>query len=275
MTPAAQRRRPNALQRARLLFCLGGLGLTAGVFGQIPALGPDDSPAGLPGAAARTAPTGPTGEKAGVVADLGQGLRYLRVEALPAQLDPATAALKRLPLVLDLRRCTTSPGATEALRTALLAAANDAGGAVFILLGADTDPALVAAVPDSPRLVTVGVADRTVPVRMPVQTGADEDRAAYAAIVAGHGLVELTEEKVEKRRFDEARLSAAHANGRGRGGLALDSDPDNDRPGGGTNAAPADGDTAAPPKPPKDLVLQRAIFLHRALLALNRLPAHS
>lgn len=236
----------------------------------------------LPAQAAAAAPTAavpvetkaavPVGSTAGVAADLGRGLRYVRIDDFGAQLDAAAAALQSLPVVLDLRRVTAPAAAISPWREALRKAAADGRGAVFILTGTDTPSAVLAAVPESSRVVTLAAEVPGANARVLIKTSAGDDRAAYDAIVAGRSLAELTVEKIDKRRFDEARLAKAHADNGGRDNLGDDND-----------AAPAESSavtTAEPEKakesaPPKDLVLQRAVFLHRALVALNKLPAQS
>lgn len=271
---AAARRTP-ALRRLVALACT--LGALAAGAAEAPATdAPEAAKPAAPADAAATKPASPTGAAPGVAVDLGHGLHYVRVSRLADELPAVRAALGRLPVVLDLRRAETNPVATGELAAALATAAADATGAVFLLVGEDSPRGLLAAIPASSRLVTLGAAASGTNPRVVVQTAPADDRAAYDAVVAGRPLAELTVEKIEKRRFDEARLSAAHANGNGRAD-STDGDADGDS---GNDGAPAAAAADAKDKklaeaPVKDLVLQRAIFLHRALLALNRLPAHS
>ena len=190
--------------------------------------------------------------------DLGQGLRYARFADL-ADEQSAAAALAAPALVLDLRLATADPVAEARLRELL--PQRGIARPLFLLLGADTPAALRAAVPAAPGVLTLGSAQAGFPVAVAVSTDLAHDRATVAELAAGRPLRELIEEKLDKPRFDEARLARAHANGRR-------NDDDSAPP-----AADAKDKAAAAPEPPlKDLVLQRAVFLHRALLALGRLP---
>jgi hypothetical protein len=95
-----------------------------------------------------------------------------------------------------------------------------------------------------------------------VSTDSAHDRAAVAALAAGRSWRELIEEKIDKPSYDEARLARNHANGH----RNEEGEP-------APAAAKDKPDPAATPEAPlQDLVLQRAVFLHRALLALGRLP---
>ncbi|MBK8475942.1 MAG: hypothetical protein IPL39_06415 [Opitutaceae bacterium] len=111
--------------------------------------------------------------------------------------------------------------------------------------------------PAAPAILTLGYASPGFAPTLAVSTEPALDRAAVAALAAGRPARELIEEKLDKPRFDEARLARNHANGRR-----------------GDDAAPPDESKEPPASevPVKDLVLQRAVFLHRALLALGRLP---
>ncbi len=244
--------------------------LAAGLLAAAPATEPAAPPAAPAAAAAptdrsdRSDPAAPPANSD--PADLGRGLRYFRVAALAADLPTLEPALAAGPLVLDLRAAQGDTVSTVRLRELLQhhATAADAGRPLFVLLAADTPEAIRAAVPAAPAILTLGCAGPGFAPALAVPAEPDLDRAAVAALAAGRPARELIEEKLDKPRFDEARLARAHANGR-RGDDAGAPPP---------AAEPKDSPdaAAAPEAPVKDLVLQRAVFLHRALLALGRIP---
>lgn len=281
--------RRSVLPTRRALRALAGLlaasvlttTWAAGEAPAAPAVAPNAAPAAPADAAANDPKrSGPSGAVAGLPADLGEGLRYVRIASLAGELEKAKAALAQLPLVLDLRRLETTPAATEKLAATLRAIAAKNQGAVFLLISADTPPALRSAIPVAPRLVTVGIEADGVSPRVGLAVDPAADRAAYDAIVAGRSLSELTAEQIDKQRFDEARLARAHANGISRENAATldrieDEPTETDNAGLPLPKAPKGKDPveAKAGPPVRDTVLQRAVFLHRALLALNKLPA--
>lgn len=188
--------------------------------------------------------------------DLGQGLTYYRLAALPADLPGALATSAT---VLDLRYAAGDGAAGEALAAWLRFHATQARP-VFLLANADTAPALLRALDAAtlpPGTLTLGLAASGFGPDVTIRTTAENERRAYDAFAAGTQLNTLVEEKITKPRYDEAemvRRQAAHE--------PLDADAD---------AAPADG--TAPPAPSApliDVALQRAVHLHRALRALGQ-----
>lgn len=145
---------------------------------------------------------------------------------------------------------------------------------LFVLLGPATPAALRAAIPgNAPGVLTLAAKDAGFAASVAIAVEPARDHAAAEALAAGRPPRELVEEKIEKDRYDEARLARDHANGR------------HERQ---TDAAAPDSDTANPaadkasktggsfPTPPlQDILLQRAVFIHRGLLALGRIPAHT
>lgn len=198
--------------------------------------------------------------------DLGRGLRYVRFSDL-ALAEPVAAALAAPALILDLRLATAEPAAEARLRELL--PQRDVARPLFLLLGADTPAALRSAIPASaPGVLTLASVHAGIAVSLTVSTDLARDHAVMAALAAGRPVCELIEEKLDKPRFDEARLARNHANGR-RGNDNEDVvAPPTPEPKDISALAPTAG--SAPPL--QDLVLQRAVFLHRALLALGRLP---
>lgn len=190
-----------------------------------------------------------------LVLDLGQGLAYHRAHALPADL-PSSSPAKPRPLVLDLRYAAGDADAGTALAAWLKFHAAPRSP-IFLLANAATSPALRAAFAardDAAGLVVLGVgsAEFTPDIALPVDPA--EERRAYDALETGTALAALIAPPLEKPRYDEAKLVA--------GRLPARAPPPDLEP-----AAPA---PSAPP-PLIDAVLQRAVHLHRALLALKRL----
>lgn len=181
--------------------------------------------------------------------DLGQGLGYVRVESIDAAIKPLSSATT---LVLDLRHTTATPEALPAFSTAL--AARAAGSRLYVLVSPATAPAL-AAVLKGP-LITLGIKDSLPAPQVVVAQSAEHDQRAYEAHANGTGLAPLLSGKVEKERFDEASL--VHEFNQGH----PDPQP---APTGRT-----EGNAANAPERLTDRVLQRAMHLHRALLALKR-----
>ena len=192
-------------------------------------------------------------------ADLGEGLHYWRAHEIPAEL-PGPAFASGKPCILDIRFAHASGGAGPVLLAWLrLHAAPRAP--VFLLANAQTDPELLAPL-DSPDavngLVILGPAAPRFSPDIALGITRAEDRRAYNAAEKGASLESLIVEKVEKERFDEERLAKEHHS--------------DSAVGEAEDAAKPEAGTA--PKPPPQLidsVLQRAVQLHRSLLALRRL----
>ena len=189
--------------------------------------------------------------------DLGQGLTYLRINSLTKSAADLNAALLRpAALVLDLRYTVDEPAAADILR---VLNSQPAKPTLYVLVSRAT-PASVAGIltSTSARLVTLGVKDSRPAAQVVVEQTPEADRAAYAAYDSGTDLAHLISGKIEKDRFDEATLVHEFKSGN------HDAKP--------PEAAPAPGKDApaAPAAPLIDRVLQRAVHLHHALLALKR-----
>jgi hypothetical protein len=153
-------------------------------------------------------------------------------------------------VVVDLRHATAAPEAVAPFTVALTA--RSAESRVFVLVGPDT-PEVVASGLKGP-LVTLGIKGSQPRPQVVVQQSAEEDRKAYDALETGATLADLISGKVEKDRYDEASLVQEFK-------------------GGNHDAKPPDaGQTKGNAVPARliDRVLQRAVHLHRALLALKR-----
>lgn len=191
--------------------------------------------------------------------DLGQGLSYLRIHSVA---DSEAALRKAVPgagaLVLDLRYATANDESAAALKSAL--AGRPSNVALFILVSPVTPAALGPVIGASPAL-TLGAPGSRPAAKVVVQTDPTADRRAYDALDAGRALAALISGKIEKERFDEATLVQEFKNGNPDAHPATAPDP--------TAPKPADAAEKEPPVPPVDRVLQRAVHLHRALLALK------
>jgi hypothetical protein len=194
--------------------------------------------------------------------DLGQGLLYCRVHALPADLPAASTA--KSDLVLDLRYALTDDTGATAFSAWL--GFRTATHPVFILVNASTGPALLHALAERPAPSGVVALGPPLPAFMPdvpLKISVTTERRAYDAFDHGTALDSLIVEKIDKPRYDEASMVKDHVS-------------DSEAP------APDDeADAAAKPDPAKDkpappplidLALQRAVQLHRALLALHKIP---
>jgi hypothetical protein len=195
-------------------------------------------------------------------ADLGEGLRYYRVHAVPAEL-PA-AAQKPGPSVVDLRSSQLAPGSAAALE-AWLRFRSARTTPVFILVNGGTAPELAAVLAANrllPGVLIVGLPAPGLTPDIVAATTAAADERAYAAKEHGTSLRDLLTENADKPRADEAAIMRDRSN--------PPDDADENGPADDTEGpvAPTDGEK---PAPVIDTVLQKAVQLHRALLALKRL----
>lgn len=201
-------------------------------------------------------------------ADLGEGLRYYRIHDAPADLPPTET--KPGPAVLDLRYAKGDASAAVALDAWLKFRAAPSHP-VLVLVNEETASALQRAVAmdhDSlAGLLVIGADAKGVHPDITVNISAELERHAYDAFEHDTPITSLISEDPGKVRHDEASIAAKSHD------PANDEDPEaigdlSDAP------APSDKDTAkTPATPPRltDRVLQRAVHVHRALKALNRL----
>lgn len=192
--------------------------------------------------------------------DLGEGLGYVRVQRLADALLLVDllnrTQSKGSALVIDLRYPTVADEDVPALAVTL--AQRAPATSLFVLVSPQTPTALVPALAKlPPPALTLGVAGSLPAPTIVVAQPADADRRAYDALEGGLPLEALITGKIEKERFDEAELVKEFENGN-------------------ANAAPPpEPDPTQKPAAEKapvltDRVLQRAVHLHRALLALKR-----
>ena len=183
--------------------------------------------------------------------DLGRGLSYYRVHALPSDL-PAAPAGRPGASVLDLRFAKAdAPGA--ALIAAWVKFNASAAAPVFVLENAETSPALLAlfAGAGPGGVIVLAPASEKLAPTVAVHVDPAADRKAYDAVEAGAALASLLADNPAKPRIDEAYLEKEHLS---------DSD-----------APDVETDKDSPPSPLVDAMVQRAVQLHRGLIALKRI----
>jgi hypothetical protein len=216
--------------------------------------------------------------RAALEQDLGQGLTYVRVTDFSADLPIVQKALARHAIVLDLRN-TTALDQAVAQFAADLDKTADVHAVRLVLLSATTSPGLIEAVSSGHTgIVTLGARTPALTPDIALAISSEEDRHAYDAFGGGTPLEKLLSNTLEKKRFDEAALVRDRTSG---GSTSTDVGPDDDASAlspelkdGSVSPSPA-----IPPAAPKkvepppliDVVLQRAVQLHRALLALKKI----
>jgi hypothetical protein len=194
-------------------------------------------------------------DAAPVERDLGLGLRYCRVHALPDDLPSVSNGAPRA-WVLDVRFVRGGTGAGKALIDWLKGAAGPRTP-VFLLANTQTSGEILSPLDSAdsvPGLLILGPAAKDFLPDITLNIDSKTDRNAYDAFEAGARIETLLADDRAKPRNDEARLAREHLSD-----SALQDD-DSGRPSASAKAAPL-----------MDLVLQRAVQVHRALLALKRL----
>jgi hypothetical protein len=195
--------------------------------------------------------------------DLGQGLVYYRAATLPTDLPAIPPAAKRA-YVLDLRYAGGNEIAALAVQDWLTSHAAPRRP-VFVLANTETQPAVLASLARhgaGTGILVLGVPGPGFVPDIPLKLAPEAERQAYDALATLNDPEALLKENASKVRNDEARLAREHL-------------PDSavEDPVAATNdaAPPATGQAAAPkvPGPVIDVVLQRAVHLHRALVGLK------
>lgn len=192
--------------------------------------------------------------------DLGTGLRFIQFTGNAVDDKTLGLAEQSAALVIDLR---LAP-ADATTRTAIerLLAGRTPLRPAFVLVGAGTPDELRALGAGHPGIVTLAAKSLDTSVTLSIDIPPAQDLVAARAIAAGAVPADLSATRIEKARFDEARLVRNHANGV----RAIE------RSQAGENTDAKEPEEAVPQQ---DVLLQRAVFLHRALLALGRIPAHT
>jgi hypothetical protein len=192
-------------------------------------------------------------------------LTYVRVHALPDDLPPPPSGPATGTLVLDLRFVPANPEAATAFAAWLKSRARPQAP-VIVLINAGTAPGLLVpltapGVP--PGVVSVGPEINDAVPDVGFTLDAPADRAAYDAFEHGTPVAQLIAPKIDKVRHDEAAMAKERATG-----TAADTADDLPPP---ADAKPGPATAPAIPVAPVDRVLQRAVQLHHALLALKKI----
>jgi hypothetical protein len=193
----------------------------------------------------------PASPCATLVRDLGQGLTYYRVRDIP-QDQPSPTTGRPGACVLDLRYAKADETGASVLKDWVMFNVSTKAP-VFVLENAQTDPALLAVLPAKgpPGLVVLAPASARIAPAIAVLVSPEDDRKAYDALEKGADIQSLISDYPDKPRIDEAYLEKEHI---------ADSD---------TPEIPTD--KPLPPRPLVDPMLQRAVQLHRGLLALRKI----
>ena len=205
--------------------------------------------------------------------DLGQNLTYLRLHRLPDDLPALAAAWTKPALIIDLRH--TAGDGAKILADALPARPGLAP--LFVLIGPATPVDAIAVLRTrAPALITLGLPAPGLAPDIAPTIQPEDDLRAYEALEAGAAIESLINEKPAGQRFDEAALvhkRVLDSNAEEQIGATGENAPNARAPVAPPAAASdARAGPATPPKELKDLVLQRAVQLQRALLALGKLP---
>jgi hypothetical protein len=185
--------------------------------------------------------------------DVGNGLVYARVHKLPGDL-PAKPAGRVPPCIIDVRYVQADADAATAFAAWLKFRAAP-HSPVFVLANAETSPAVLksfAAHERSAGIVIVGIEKSPFHPDIAVRGTAEEERRAYDSLEAGAPIGALVADNPNKVRNDEASLSKDRL-------AEASADAADDKLSG--KRAP----------PPIDATLQRAVHLHRALVALKKI----
>jgi len=183
--------------------------------------------------------------------EVGNGLLYYRVHKLPDDLPGKTAG-RVAPTIVDVRYVNADANAAAALFTWLRNRATSRSP-VFVVANSDSSPALLKVISGNPRgsgIVVVGIARGAFRPDVAVKGSAEDERRAYDALEKGGLLSTLLTDNPDKVRNDEASLSKDR--------LAEAS-------------ADAAIDAGKKESPLIDVALQRAVHLHRALVALKKI----
>ncbi len=196
------------------------------------------------------------------VQEIEKGLAYARIADLGHDAAQVEAALSKSAIILDLRDTVGTTAEAKNLAQQLEQMPPRATDHRLILINPRTAPAITEAVEIAePRQLTVGPRAADLHVDITVPTSPEADERALAALNSGAALSKLADSNPEKKRYDEATLVKNRA-----AAAAAEAEPD--------DGSPNDSPTPTPvPKRPEeevhDLVLERAIQLHHALLVIT------
>lgn len=198
-------------------------------------------------------PPSPVNAAQGRERDLGQGLVYFRIHQLPADLPPAERR-RPPPCVVDLRYVRTNPAGAAAFGFWISGRATPRSP-VLVLVNRQTDAALVASArthATAGGVLLVGIAGDNFEPDITVLAAEEAEKSAYDAFEKGATIASLITDNPGKIRYDENSLGKDHR---------------------AESVAAAEAPVAAAEVPalPVDPVLQRAVHLHRALVAMKKL----
>lgn len=181
-------------------------------------------------------------------AELAPGLVYARPGA-----DTRIAA--DTSVILDLRYG-TDDNAASALLAPLKSPGDSARRVILALVSPETSARLRVQLAGLPGVLTVGPTAPDFKTDITVAVSPADDRRAFDALAAGLPPEKLLLENADKPRYDESALMREHTSGPAApAGKPAESKPD------GT----------APTAPAVDSVLQRAVQIHRGLVALKKI----
>lgn len=186
--------------------------------------------------------------------DLGDGLIYFRLHAVPADL-PTDESDRRHPCVLDLRYAHTDSTAASILAAWLKFHAAPKTP-VFVLVNGSTAPGLLQILENRdaiPGLLVIGVAGQSFEPDITVAESALDEKRAYDALEHGATVAALTTDNPDKQRNDEASLAHEHS----------PEPPESD--------SATDKANSEKPSVVIDAALQRAIHLYHALRAVKKI----
>jgi hypothetical protein len=190
--------------------------------------------------------------------DLGENLSYVRLRALGED-SAAISTVTSDALIIDLRRVEVTDEAIESFSAAVSQRA--ARTQLFILVGPDTPSVLAKNLASLPaRVLTLGTANSRPTPKVIVETDSKTEQAAYDAFETGTSIDALINGKIVKERYDEATLVQEFKHG------AISLVPTETAKNDAKDSESASGDSA----PPTDRVLQRAVHVHRTILALKK-----
>ena len=184
--------------------------------------------------------------------EVGNGLMYVRVYKLPGDLPPKPSG-RVPPTIIDVRYVDGDAEAGSALGAWLRFRATPRTP-VFVLANAETSRALLKVLAAHERgtgIAVVGIERGGFRPDVAVKGTAEDERRAYDALEKGAAIAALLTDNPNKVRNDEASLSKDR--------LAE------------ASADATDGRPGKPEPPPIDATLQRAVHLHRALVALKKI----
>lgn len=191
--------------------------------------------------------------------ELIPGLTYLRITHYTADSAHLAAALSaNRPLIVDVRYSPAESAADFPFEALLGQRAPEATAALYFLVSPETPAALASVLRTLPRgAVTLGIEGAQPAPGVIIAQAADVDRRAHDAWSEKIPLAALITGKIGKERFDEAALVKEFRNGGSPAAPPAIVDP----------ATAKDGERVPVLT---DRVLQRAVHLHRALLALKQ-----